>query len=153
TFVFFCGHSIPFWIEGIFAPTHLAPGANVGICRQLIVEKIQCEKLAEPRHGSVARKRHHGGGDMKRIHWWTLFGASGAALTATLVAQSVWGQPGSLPPPSTPVVQPKSSLPPNGDGPPSTLPKVEMPVLPSMPNYPSAGPGPSTSTPSAPSLP
>ena len=63
---------------------------------------------------------------MKRVHWWTLLGVSGAGLGAALLGQAVWGQPGAKgPAPLPPLVSDSLPPAPNAD-----------PTLPSLPDLP-----------------
>jgi uncharacterized repeat protein (TIGR01451 family) len=88
---------------------------------------------------------------MKRIHVWTLLGALGAGIAATLLGSGVWGQPdekaANRVPPPPPITTVPIGLPPpavpmvSGD----PLPPIEAIGLPPLPNSAPPPPGPAAS--------
>jgi hypothetical protein len=79
---------------------------------------------------------------MKRIHWWTLVGVSGAGLLAALLGPTVWGQPDARTPLSLPpaqVVHPKG-LPVGIEVGGGQLPDLP-PMVPMLPELPVPKPG------------
>ena len=68
---------------------------------------------------------------MKRFHWWTVMGVAGTGVAATLLSQSVWGQPESRVPPLPPLVAAQPTLPPSRNA--EARPDVPSTALPTPP--------------------